>query len=296
MLSILIPIYNYDVREFVSQLHNQTMQENIDFEIIIADDASENKYRKKNSELTGLKQVEYIQLEKNIGRSKIRNLLAEKAKYENLLFADCDMLIKNNNFIKSYINIQNSYSVICGGICYQKQEPKDKQLLLRWCYGIKREKKSAKNRSLNPYSSFMSGNFFIRENIFRQIQFNENISKYGHEDTLFGIELQRKNITIAHIDNPLIHNGLEDNNTFINKTKTGIENLIYISKNYNYPELYKKIKLLRISKKLFFLKPLIILTFIISENLILKNLKSKHPILFLFDFYKLGYYLKNKNS
>ncbi|MCF6184857.1 MAG: glycosyltransferase [Bacteroidales bacterium] len=292
MLSILIPIYNYDVREFVSQLYNQSMQENIKFEIILADDASENKYRKKNSELTELEQVTYIQLEKNIGRSKIRNFLAEKANYKNLLFADCDMLIKNKNFIKSYIKIHNSDSVICGGICYQKQEPKNKQLLFRWYYGIKREEKSAKKRSLNPYSSFMSGNFFISENIFRQIQFDENISKYGHEDTLFGIELQRRNITIIHINNPLIHKGLEDNQTFINKTKTGIKNLIYISKNYNYSELHKNIQLLQTAHKLQFFKPLILFLFYLSEKIILNILKSNHPKLFLFDFYKLAYFYK----
>ena len=105
MLSILIPTYNFDVRKLIFDLHEQAEKEKIEFEIIIADDASDNAFRNINKETETLHNVKYIQLNENSGRSKIRNFLAKQAKYNNLLFIDCDMIIENSNFI--HINKKN---------------------------------------------------------------------------------------------------------------------------------------------------------------------------------------------
>ncbi len=294
MLSVLIPVYNFDVRNFISQLHEQAIHENIKFEIIIADDNSDENFKNINAEITILPNVKYIKLDKNIGRSKIRNFLAEKASFDNLIFADCDMSVINTDFIHTYIKFLNTNSVICGGISYQTEKPKDKELILRWYYGIKKEKRSDVLRNRSPYASFMSGNFLIPKKIFQNIRFDERISKYGHEDTLFGIELKRKGIKIKHITNPLLHIGLEPSETFISKTEKSIENLIFISENYNYPELYNEIKLLSTAKKIHLTKPLILFFFNIFQKQILRNLKSKKPRLFLFDFYKLAILYKKQ--
>lgn len=296
MLSILIPIYNYDVRNFISELHSQAIKENIKFEIILADDVSETYFQEINSELQKLDNVKYIQLNENIGRSKIRNFLAEQAMYDYLLFADCDMEITNIKYINKYLLHAKNNSVICGGITYSKKSPKNLNLFFRWYYGIHREKLSAETRNKKPYASFMTGNFFIQKDIFNRIKFNDNLTQYGHEDTLFGIELKRKGINIKHINNPLIHIGLETTEEFISKTQKGINNLIFIQKRNNYPELFEEIKLLKIAKKIYPFRFFIRFVFKISKNLILKNLKSIKPKLYLFDYFKLGYYyqiLKN---
>jgi len=295
MLSVLIPIYNFDIRQFVNELHLQAVAENIEFEIILADDASEIYFRKINKETENLQYVKYIQLKENIGRSKIRNFLAEQAKYDNLLFVDCDMEISDNMFIKRYIENLKQYSVICGGINYSEIKPKNPELLLRWYYGQNRETIESKIRNTHAYTSFMSSNFLIQKKIFSNIKFNEKIITYGHEDTLFGIELKRKKIPVFHINNNLIHKGLEDSETFIKKTENGIDNLIIILKEYKYPELINQIKLIKITKKLYLFRNLIIYIFDFFKPLILRNLKSKNPKLFIFDFYKLSvYYIKIK--
>ncbi len=294
MLSILVPVYNYDVRKFISELHLQAVRENIEFEIIAADDFSENYFRKLNNEISAMENTKYILLEKNIGRSKIRNFLAEQAKYNSLLFVDCDMEVIDNEFIKKYIEFLNKCSVICGGIEYPKTKPENPKLFLRWYYGQYREKKTANTRNKNKYASFMSSNFLIQKEIFNDIKFNNKLTDYGHEDTLFGIELKRKNISINHINNPLIHKGLEPADIFIEKTKIGIKNLKYITENFNYPELYKEIKLLHIAKKLFLFRKLITEICFIFKPLIFKNLKSNKPKLFIFDFFKLSVYFKKQ--
>jgi len=292
MLSILIPVYNFDVTELVNELNNQAKIENVPYEIILMDDASDNNFKNINKSCEQINNVTYIELPSNIGRAKIRNKLASMSKYDNLLFIDCDSKIFNDFYIESYLNNLNDNLVLCGGRIYEISAPVKKELYLRWLYGTKRECANAGIRNINPNNSFMTNNFIISKSLIQKLQFDENIENYGHEDTLFGIELKKNNITIKHIDNPLIHIGLESSDEFIEKTKEGISNLVYILKYYkDKNQLISGIKLLKwyyIVNKLLLNKPVLIL-FKISEKYLLKNLKSKNPKLLFFDFYKLGY-------
>jgi len=288
MLSILIPVYNFDIFTLVSDLNIQSQNADIEYEIIVVDDKSNDFFKQKNKNIKNLKNVKYIELTKNIGRSKIRNFLANEANFENLLFMDCDSKVFDNNYIQNYIkNINNS--IIYGGREYEQQVPENQDFYLRWLYGTKREVKPANERNLNPNKSFMTNNFLIKKTIFNNVKFNEQINTYGHEDTLFGFELEKNNIEILHIDNPLIHIGLETNTEFIEKTKQGVKNLKFISELLNNDKnLINNIKLLKIYHKIKLLKPFIILFYKIFKPLIFKNLKSKKPNLHIFDFYKLA--------
>ena len=59
MLSILIPIYNYNVYPLVEELHKQCIECKIDFEIICIDDASTD-YKPENNKMQFLSNV-YLQ-------------------------------------------------------------------------------------------------------------------------------------------------------------------------------------------------------------------------------------------
>ena len=88
MVSVLIPIYNTDVRAFVKQLILQLEKNQLDGEIQCLDDGSNEEFIILNREISNLKFVRYKELNLNIGRSRIRNLLAKTAKFQWLLFAD----------------------------------------------------------------------------------------------------------------------------------------------------------------------------------------------------------------
>jgi cellulose synthase/poly-beta-1,6-N-acetylglucosamine synthase-like glycosyltransferase len=296
MLSALIPIYNFDVRPFVSELQQQFERTEVDYEIILADDASGANYRALNSELQTLKNVKYIQLSENIGRAGIRNFLADQAVYNYLFFFDCDSEIPSDTFVKNYIQYVKNNSIICGGRSYRNVKPVEQELILRWQYGVKRETSNAETRNKYPMRSFMTNNYLISKEVHNHIKFDEQIMNYGHEDTLFGIELKRAGYTVLHIDNPLIHIGLEPAEAFIVKTKQGIENLIYLNRNYNYPELEQDIKLLRIYHEYSFLRPIFGLTYRLFSKMIVKNLKGNHPSLFLFDVFKIIYLIHFQKS
>jgi cellulose synthase/poly-beta-1,6-N-acetylglucosamine synthase-like glycosyltransferase len=298
MLSVLIPLYNFDVRTFVRELQSQFEKQGVEYEIILVDDASEETFRKLNGDLQFLKHVKYIQLSENMGRSRIRNFLADQAVYTNLLFFDCDSEIPSTEFVKNYIQYVKNNMIICGGRSYQKEKPIEKKMILRWKYGMKRETSNSEARNKNPMRSFMTNNYLIPKEIHQQIKFDEKIMNYGHEDTLFGIELKRAGHPVVHIDNPLVHIGLESSEEFILKTKHGIENLIYLKENYNYPELEQDIKLIKTYLKYSFLRPLFRLIYHLFSKVLVKNLKGKRPSLVLFDLFKISYleYFRGSNQ
>ncbi|NJO91960.1 MAG: glycosyl transferase family 2, partial [Chloroflexia bacterium] len=205
----------------------------------------------------------YLELQKNIGRSAIRNSFLKYAKFENLLFLDCDTRIQNNNFISNYL-IDNA-DVICGGRIYS-QKPNERKYLLRWKYGINRECKLADQRILEPYHSFMTNNFIVKHAVFRRTQFDERLKGYGHEDSLFGYHLMKNNFLIKHIDNQTIHDFSENSDEFLEKTQQGIENLLFIHQrlipNGEFAEINKLLatfeKIKRIRSLLSFLSYLLL--------------------------------------
>lgn len=291
MLSICIPVYNFDVTELVNELIRQSSQTNYPVEVLVFDDYSQEYYRSKNSCLAQLPNVSYLEFDFNIGRSRIRNRLGDFAKGEWLLFLDCDTIPETPNFIKNYINKLGKAKVIYGGRTYWRK-PTHSELTLRWKYGIKRECTKAILRQNNPYKSFMSSNFVIEKDTFSKVRFNEDLSGYGHEDTLLGIELKHSGFNILHIDNPTRHLGLESSTDFMEKTTQAVLNLARILNMMpnSRLEIEKSIKLLnifRIARHMGLLYPLRWISKVFTP-MILKHLSGNNPSVNIFDVYKLS--------
>jgi glycosyltransferase involved in cell wall biosynthesis len=285
-LSILIPVYNQPVTNIVKELLRQAGLLGIKHQILCYDDASTNREALKiNKELSNLKGVSYIILPKNLGRSAIRNLLANDAQYPTLLFLDCDVVIPDTSFLHRYSRYAVSADVICGGHIYNVQPPAS-QYLLHWYYGTYRESQPADVRRKHPFKSFMFSNVFISKKIFMSIKLDESIKTYGHEDSRFGYELERKNIPVLHIENPVIHIGLDTTDSFLKKTKQGVQNL---SRIYKKDGLAAKTSLIKTWRQLstFKLSSLFCLIYDVAQPLIHKNLFSKKPKLRYLDLYKL---------
>jgi glycosyltransferase involved in cell wall biosynthesis len=290
MLSICVPVYNFDITNLAFDLKNQADSSGIEYEIILVDDCSDIKFKEINRKVIGLKNVNYEEQAKNLGRSTIRNYLANKAKYENLLFIDCDAKIVNPSFITNYVQVIGEQRVIIGGVAYDTVQPSG-EFLFRWKYGHSRESISADERSKNPYNSFKTFNFLISKKLFQLIKFDESLNGYGHEDTLFGYQLQKLKIEILHINNPLIHLGLETNQLFLLKTENGLHNLkkLFIQKQYEN-NFVQSIKLLKYYKKISPAgRKLLSVLFLVLQPLLKRNLFGKNPNMKLFDFYKLGF-------
>lgn len=288
MISVLIPVYNTQIVSLVSELSRQLDHLNIEGEIIVFDDFSSYTYRELNSQIRGLNFVHYKELEKNYGRTAIRQLLAVNAKYEWLLFLDSDSRILTIDFLKRYISVlTNGYEVYVGGRLYPSK-PAECNKRLHWKYG--EEKESVKGSKTVLHSN----NFCIRQDVFLQLKFPDFLRNYGHEDTWMGIELDRLQKKILHINNPVEHTDMQDTPTFLNKTQQALENLHLLRSVIDKKQLVKHVTLFRAYDRVrkFNLGFLVSFFYRSLQKKITENLNSCNPSLLIFDFYKLYYFIQ----
>jgi len=292
LLSILIPAYNHDLTDLVKGLRHQASELEIPYEILIIDDNSAAGFRSRNKALTSMSHVRYLQLEENIGRSRIRNMLAAKARFESLLFIDADARIMAADYLSRYIGMLGTERVICGGTAYLPDLPGDAAYHLRWYYGRKREERPAWVRSKDPCRAFSSFQFLATRKILEQVPFDNDLKAYGHEDTVFGLALEQKGISVLHIDNTLVHDGLEPADEFLDKTRQGLQNLKLLADQGNYSGLEQGVRILK--KYNSFRRSGLhrCLKWVYNKGSVrmYKNLKRRKPRLWIFDLYKLCYF------
>jgi hypothetical protein len=294
MLSILIPIYNYDTSPLVSELYKQCLECNITFEILCQDDAS-NEFLNENQKINSLENCDFSRNNSNLGRGTNINLLAEKAKFDWLLIMDCDTFPSENDYIRNYISqINEDAKLVFGGIEYKKEKPNNDQLL-RWIYGNARESLSVEKRNTNPNGNALTSNILIKKNVFISNKFDESIFKYGYEDLVFLSDLKKKGVLVKHIDNPTYHLGLETSKQFLAKTKIALENLKLITTTIPLDNSESKILTIYDFLKRFYLDGFVAFLFRKTERKIEQNLLSQKPSLLLFDLYKLGYFCSLNN-
>ncbi|MCF0203145.1 MAG: glycosyltransferase family 2 protein [Bacteroidaceae bacterium] len=276
MLSILIPTFNTPCVSLVSNLVRQA--EGLDVEIVVAEDGTTDATAlAANSAIEGMPQCRYMPFKENRGRAAIRNLLAHEARGERLLFLDDDVMPADEDFLKRYMECDAP--VVAGGVMAAKDNRSDS---LRWLYDKAAEKHmGAEQRQRAPHRHFSTANFAVKRDLFLGIRFNEDITEYGYEDALFGIELQQRGVTVHHINAAVFHNGLDPNPLFLKKTEQALRTL------HSLPQMQPYATIARTARRLHFLSPLIISFAPFFRSLAL----SRRPQLWAFQAYKLSYYM-----
>jgi hypothetical protein len=150
---------------------------------------------------------------------------------------------------------------------------------------------TAVERNKHPYQAFRTFNFMVRRDVMLAFPFDERMVRYGHEDTLFGKRLQTENISILHIENPLVNADVETNDVFLRKTEIALESLSDHSDllmGYSpMLKVYKWLKRLRV----------VGLVGAIHTKLspvFRRNLLGKNPSVYIYGLYKLGYFCSYK--
>ncbi len=290
-ISLLIPVCDYDIVALVYSMKSCIGRIPELTEIIIGNDGSSAEFKAKYRSLEG-DGVRILDSPVNIGRAAIRNRLALEAKGDFLLFIDADTMIPGTAeaYIRKWIPVMSAARVACGGVIYHKSPPGDPDRILRWKYGRKKDELKASERNKHPYQKFSTFNVLFDRTIFSKLRFNEELKQYGHEDTLMSYQLHKAGVSILHIDNGLLHEGLESNREFLNKTKLGIENLsklydmvtdkLAFSSTVRMLQIYNVLKIFRLT--------LILAGIYIRyrERMELK-IDSSDPPLWLFRFYKV---------
>lgn len=291
-LSVCIPVYNFDVRELVNSLNKEITTAHLNAEIVLIDDASTKDFVTINEPLVKVSN-QFIFLEKNIGRSAIRNLFLKYTSGDYLLFLDCDAKMITENFLQNYIQFiekNKDAKVVFGGFEVEKGT-----LTLRKKYSLEREIIPFEKRKLVPYSSFRGINFLVKKEILEQFPFDENLKTYGYEDLIFSKKLEQKNIFIHHFENPVLHSDEETTDIFLSKTKIAIQNLrkIYI----NNPDFVEDMKLIKVYNKIKDKRLLRVykIFFKTSKSFLINKLHKENPNLRYFDLYKLGLFIEKHN-
>lgn len=292
MLSILLPVYNCHCEALVTELQRQCVESGTEFEIIVADDGSSvTSYVEHNLRIERLEGVRYITRKQNVGRSAIRNFLISQAQGEWLLFIDGDLTLDNPHFIRRYL--QTKSNVVVGGIRIGG-DPDIWKDNLRYRYEKAYEQKNTlQDRQCHATKHFRTTNFLAHKDIMMEHSFDENFVQYGYEDVLFGKSLAMDHVAITHIDNPITLDFFESNSEFLDKTEQSLRTL-YTFRNQlkGYSQLLEtaeKIKKLHLQK-------LVYAAYFLVGQRIKKHLQGNNPSIFLFNVYKLMYYIHHEKN
>ncbi len=292
MLSILLPVYNCNCVALVTELQRQCVECGTEFEIIVGDDGSSvTSYIEHNLRIERLDGVRYITRKQNVGRSAIRNFLISQAQGEWLLFIDGDLTLDNSHFIRRYLQAKSN--VVVGGIRIGG-DPDIWKDNLRYRYEKAYEQKNTlQDRQCHATKHFRTTNFLAHKDIMMEHSFDENFVQYGYEDVLFGKSLAMDHIAITHIDNPITLDFFESNSEFLDKTEQSLRTL-YTFRNQlkGYSQLLEtaeKIKKLHLQK-------LVNAAYFLVGQRIKKHLQGNNPSIFLFNVYKLMYYIHHEKN
>ncbi len=290
-LSILIPTYNNRCIELVRRLSDVAEATgNLKYEIVVADDGSDKAdIVKENEAVAAISNCRYIRNNVNMGRAFTRNFLAQSAQYEWLLFIDCEVEIPDDYYLSAYIDAAKGFDVVYGGVIIGGNA-KTLSGNLRYNYEKACEPNHcAANRNRHPYENFRTANFLIRRQTMLELPFNENVKLYGYEDVMFGKCLCDNRVKILHIDNGVEYVNYESNIRFLEKTEEAMHTLSMFKK-----EMEHYSRLIHVDRKItkWHVRKLFYLIYKAEKDNWRKRLLSPHPSTFIFNLYKLGYYIE----
>lgn len=289
-VSVLIPNYNNVCVELVTVLQRQAEALGISYEILVADDASPMKEAiRQNEDINALPHCRYIVKETNSGSAATRNFLWAQSQYPWLLFLDCDISIPDDHFLERYVTDDHE-GVVNGGIRITDDDGLRHNL--RYLYEKAAEPAhTAEKRQANRYQEFRSTNFMIERRVFEKCRFDERFTRSGYEDVLFGKMLSQQQVSVTHIDNPVMMTEFEPNADYVRKIERSLRTL-YTFRN----ELrgYSRILTSDSGIHIGAVRGMIRLWHRLFGGLERRNLCGKRPCLKLFNLYRLGYYISAK--
>lgn len=289
-VSVLIPNYNNVCVELVTVLQRQAEALGISYEILVADDASPMKEAiRQNEDINALPHCRYIVKETNSGSAATRNFLGAQSQYPWLLFLDCDISIPDDHFLERYVTDDHE-GVVNGGIRITDDDGLRHNL--RYLYEKAAEPAhTAEKRQANRYQEFRSTNFIIERRVFEKCRFDERFTRSGYEDVLFGKMLSQQQVSVTHIDNPVMMTEFEPNADYVRKIERSLRTLHTFR---NELRGYSRILTFDSGIHIGAVRGMIRLWHRLFGGLERRNLCGKRPCLKLFNLYRLGYYISAK--
>lgn len=291
-ISILIPTFNEvclpQVRDL---LQAASAVEGLNFEIIVLDDGSTDmQVVEENLAVNQFEHCRLMRSEKNLGRSAARNFLVAQARFEWLLFLDCNVRIPTRFFVKNYVSALGA-DVVSGGVAVA-ESPELEAVNLRYVYERKfHMNSSVAQKNGNAYQNFRTTNFLARRRVLADCPFDESISGYGYEDVLFGKSLGERKIKVVHVNNPVLIVDFDANGRYVEKMEEAMRTLYALE-----GELMGFSPLLALANRIekWCLAPFVCMFFSKFGEKMRQRLVDGSPSVFLLNSYKLSYFLTLK--
>jgi glycosyltransferase involved in cell wall biosynthesis len=231
VVSVLIPVYNWNLSRLARALQTEIESAQLDdqIEIVVADDCSTDaELRAANKALFGAAPAagtRYLELDRNLGRAAVRNFLAAQSSGQFLLFLDSDVAPDNADFLRRYLEHAraNAWDVVCGGISYAQRVLNDRGYDFYVYMSSRAALHPVAIRNRLPWRWIFTSNIMIRRRALEATVFDERFTGYGYEDIEWGIRLARA-FRVLHIENPVSHLGLLDQRSLLEKMRASIPN------------------------------------------------------------------------
>lgn len=290
-LSILIPVYKDSCVAQALALRRQCQGLEMQWEIVVADDGSPSPYDALNDKISSIGGCRLVKRRENVGRAAIRNFLAREARFDTLLYIDAGMM-PSEGFIDAYARNMGLADVVVGSLKVAKGSVDLSSLRCRNEMKAERGYSVSKSNE-RPYENFHSGNFMAERHVVTDNPFREEIKTYGYEDTLFGKGLADNNVSVLHIDNPLLFVRFESNARFLEKTEEAMRTLYAYRKELEgYSALLHLVDRLRRHHLLWITVWITRLTNVAVR----RRLMGDNPSLFLYNVFRVcclsRYYMK----
>lgn len=223
--------HNYDPKSVLDSLTDQLHNRNVDIQVIVWDDFSAPEFREVLSDHRSKYRFPFITWKmgrENVGRSGMRQKILDFQRTGWLVSMDSDM-IPDDDFIDQMLDaLQDPSTVYLGQHYYQSETPAE-PFILHWTYGRHRELRS---RSQDNFQHFSTGIFALHGSLTPELRFDPKLRTYGHEDTMFGMQLREKDIPVRQTAMRAQHQGLIVQDRFIDRQLDAVRNLHRVVSQY----------------------------------------------------------------
>ena len=219
VLSILSPFFHDDPRPLLSALDVQARSVGGRVELLVVDDGSRDETLAVAvaAHLDGLATPAcFVRFLGNQGRAAARNTLGSRARGQFLLFLDSDVLPGSQTFLETYFAAMDAaeVAVIVGGFTMGHSPEPDRALhqYMSQTFNCL----SAADRQATAWKYTYSANLMVPAEVFAVAPFDPGYAGWGWEDLEWGLRIA-DHWPIFHIDNTVIHEGLDPDHLLLGK-------------------------------------------------------------------------------
>ena len=247
-LSVLIPFYGTSPEPLLAALAACSRPPGTSLEFVFADDGTPDRSMAQ-ALIRAAGRVDVpcrvIVAPRNLGRSRIRNLLADEAGGEFLLFLDCDMRLPDTGFLEAYLRLVAERHVMAayGGFVMAESDDAPATCLHAY-YSRRSDCLPAAKRRLNPEKYTFTNNLLVHRDLMRVYRFDESFQGWGWEDVDWALSVGRR-YTIEQIDNPVVNPGASTAENIIGKFEESVANFEILARRH--PEQVQSFPIYRAS-------------------------------------------------